>query len=512
MMALSRRSMKPRNKRPPLTLEARVRDLTEQFVAAARGTEGDINHKLESIMRTLDEVLDVVTAQRSRIASLAALVSGVKKQVDDALGGQLTPSQQQRVDRIFNELQTNTQQIDQAIDANDGDNPDQGGEGDKPKGEGESEDPDPATETRITVSSSNAYANVGEAITLSAAVEAMVSSAARNVDPVSGAVVFNVDGEAVGTATLDSTGVAAISSSEFAGGGLKEGDHEITARYQGKGKFAPSDSEPLTQTMVVPEGNPGGKTFEDIKAEAGSAGQANLDGAGQRNELPADAPQGPTPEWPGDPNNFGQPTTQTRNTRPGLPDTPGVPNAGASAAGGSATPPGQVTNAPGETRSVDPQGNPVMPRNTVEDVHSGAQRGALPDAGNPKEGESWTGGSALHPGGSKPAVTTRDGDPHAQPDVGPNPANPRAQPTAASPTAVSQDPAAQGNEVGGNLSGDPIGVSAGTVQRDDPGGLGVTKSNLGPDFQPQQGNPQVVGDAYAKGDKQPPAGGGKASN
>lgn len=317
-------------------IEGNTQDQNVAMIRAIEHAERNINRRLERIMRTLEDVLEVVTAQRTKITSLTALLSGIKKQLDAALGGQLTPSQQMRVDRIFNELQSNDAAIVEAIDANDGEDEDGG-----PK-------EDDLVQTKTEVTSSNLNSSVGEGVTFSASVTKMGPS--ENV--LTGTVVFLIDGDAVTSAALDSTGVAAISSADLAGA-LKEGDHEVKAKFTGAGKFAPSESDTIKQVVSVPEGNPGGTTFGDIKERAARQQEDKRVGrvggdpslVGMDNSDPA---KGPTAEWPGDPNNHGRPTTQTRPTRPGLPDTPGVPNTGVSGLGGNANEPGTPTNAPGD--------------------------------------------------------------------------------------------------------------------------------------------------------------------
>lgn len=179
-------------------------------------------------MATLDDVLARVQAQKGQVESLAALTAGIKKKLDEALGGQLTPSQQMRVDAIFNELQTNSGVITDAINRNDDD---------------PSNDPITIIPTRTTVTSSNAQITVGETVILNAGVEKHPDAPADKV--LSGVVSFLVDGTEVGSSTL-TDGVASYTVS-----GLAEGEHDVYASYAGNADFEKSDSQTIKQTVVA---------------------------------------------------------------------------------------------------------------------------------------------------------------------------------------------------------------------------------------------------------------------
>jgi hypothetical protein len=85
-----------------------------------------INSKLDSIiktqetmMATLDEVLADVTAESTDIASLSALIDGLRQQVADALAGTtLPPATQAKVDAIFTAAEANKAAIAKALAAN----------------------------------------------------------------------------------------------------------------------------------------------------------------------------------------------------------------------------------------------------------------------------------------------------------------------------------------------------------------------------------------------------------
>lgn len=72
----------------------------------------------EKIMPTLDETLAKVTEQGDRLDSLLAFVSGLKKQLEEALAGQMTPEMQAKIDAIFTEAEENRAKIDEALNVN----------------------------------------------------------------------------------------------------------------------------------------------------------------------------------------------------------------------------------------------------------------------------------------------------------------------------------------------------------------------------------------------------------
>lgn len=70
-------------------------------------------------MATLDEVLTSVTAQTTKLDSIAALIAGLKQQLADALAGTtLPPAVQAQVDAIFDAATANAGKIDAALTAN----------------------------------------------------------------------------------------------------------------------------------------------------------------------------------------------------------------------------------------------------------------------------------------------------------------------------------------------------------------------------------------------------------
>lgn len=197
---------------------------------------GKVLHQQEKIMHTLEETLAAVQAARSSDASIIALLVGIKKQLDSALGGALTPSQQMRVDAIFNEATAAKSEIDDAVKANT-DTSATGSGGN-------------LVQTQTVITSSGNPANAGDTITLSAGLSTDPGAPAGG--PAATGIMTFFDGDtALGTGTIDSTGVAAISSSTFAGGNLAVGDHSLHATYGGDAVYASSESRVLTQTIAA---------------------------------------------------------------------------------------------------------------------------------------------------------------------------------------------------------------------------------------------------------------------
>jgi uncharacterized protein YoxC len=70
---------------------------------------------LEKIMATLQEVLDDVTAESTAIDSVAALIQGLRDQINSA---GLSPADQAKVDAIFTAAESNKAKIAAALAAN----------------------------------------------------------------------------------------------------------------------------------------------------------------------------------------------------------------------------------------------------------------------------------------------------------------------------------------------------------------------------------------------------------
>lgn len=69
-------------------------------------------------MHRLDEMLDAVSASQTKVDSLIALTTSLHQAVIDAMGGTITPSQQMRIDAIFDSAKANADAIDKAITEN----------------------------------------------------------------------------------------------------------------------------------------------------------------------------------------------------------------------------------------------------------------------------------------------------------------------------------------------------------------------------------------------------------
>lgn len=196
--------------------------------------EGILIDLLEKIMRTLEETLAAVEAETGSIQSISTLLAGIKKQLDDALGGALTPSQQMRVDAIFNRATENKTAIDAAIKANDG-----------------VTDEDEKLPTTTSASTSASPANVGDTLIFrGSVVGGPVPEGQPAANKPTGTVSFALDGNAVGTGTIDADGAAQFTLSVP----LPAGDHSLVASYSGDGAYQKSVSEPVQQTIVAPGG------------------------------------------------------------------------------------------------------------------------------------------------------------------------------------------------------------------------------------------------------------------
>lgn len=88
--------------------------------------ESEIHRKInrilaqqEAIMATLDQVLQDVTDESTRLDSISALIDGLRKQIADILSGaNLPPDVQAKVDAIFTAAEANKAKIDAALNAN----------------------------------------------------------------------------------------------------------------------------------------------------------------------------------------------------------------------------------------------------------------------------------------------------------------------------------------------------------------------------------------------------------
>ena len=131
-MALTRRSMRPRNLRSRREFEA---ELQRALVGMSPSQLGAITKaigqatrvimaKLAAMERKMDvkvnDLLDAVEAQQSKIDSLVELANQLYARVIAAMGGEenLTPSQKMRLAQVFDAVKANSDDIDKALAAN----------------------------------------------------------------------------------------------------------------------------------------------------------------------------------------------------------------------------------------------------------------------------------------------------------------------------------------------------------------------------------------------------------
>lgn len=205
-------------------------------------------HRLEKQMAernyTTQEILDLVRAERGEIASMSAAMGALKSRLNASLTGEISPKGQAILNDIMSEVQGNSRAITAAVLNNDDDptnDVDADGNPIVPPQNTNTNSDKAATTT--TLSTSKAVVTVGEEVTFSAGV-----SAAKGIDKaITGSVTFSTDKGAIGSANLDSTGMAAFATT------VPAGDHSITATYNGDDNFATSTSEPITQSAMPVE-------------------------------------------------------------------------------------------------------------------------------------------------------------------------------------------------------------------------------------------------------------------
>ncbi len=75
--------------------------------------------QLEKIMTSLQDVLDAVTAESTKVDGIVTLIASLKQQIADALSGTtLPPAVQAKVDAVFAGLTANATKLDTALNAN----------------------------------------------------------------------------------------------------------------------------------------------------------------------------------------------------------------------------------------------------------------------------------------------------------------------------------------------------------------------------------------------------------
>lgn len=94
----------------------KINQMDANLVAMMRS----LNQKESAIMATLDDVLQEISDESSKIDSYEALFNGLQQQLTDALknSGTVTPAMQAQIDAVFNAAKQNSDKIDAAISAN----------------------------------------------------------------------------------------------------------------------------------------------------------------------------------------------------------------------------------------------------------------------------------------------------------------------------------------------------------------------------------------------------------
>lgn len=98
-----------------LVLDPVVAQKLDAILEKLNSIEGKVNIS----MKTLDEVLDEVKLERTKVSGLIVLLNGIKQQLTDALAGITLPAAAQaKVDAIFDEASAAAADIDAAVAAN----------------------------------------------------------------------------------------------------------------------------------------------------------------------------------------------------------------------------------------------------------------------------------------------------------------------------------------------------------------------------------------------------------
>lgn len=102
-----------------MTIDLNVRFVDDGKHAQIIGLLNQLLHQGKTIMASLDEVLQDVTDESTKLDSLSTLIAGLKQQVADALAGTtLPPAVQAKVDAVFAGAEANKAKIDAALNAN----------------------------------------------------------------------------------------------------------------------------------------------------------------------------------------------------------------------------------------------------------------------------------------------------------------------------------------------------------------------------------------------------------
>lgn len=85
---------------------------------ATRVVMARLQNMEEKFMSQLEDLLGAVEAQQTQIDSLITLTEGLHKQVIEAMGETITPSQKMRIAQVFEAVTANSVDIENALKAN----------------------------------------------------------------------------------------------------------------------------------------------------------------------------------------------------------------------------------------------------------------------------------------------------------------------------------------------------------------------------------------------------------
>lgn len=88
------------------------------FQQLTRPTHHTNQERHQQIMNTLQQLADLVTATNGVADSLIVLTGDIKRRLDEALAGGLTPEQQAKVDAIFTAIEEEKTELAAALVAN----------------------------------------------------------------------------------------------------------------------------------------------------------------------------------------------------------------------------------------------------------------------------------------------------------------------------------------------------------------------------------------------------------
>ena len=98
-----------------------LRGVWERIRSVLPATKHDLDkleERLMTRMKTLDDLLEEVHAEKTVVESLITLTGGIKARLDEALKGGITPAQQAKIDAIFADVTAAKDEAAAAIVAN----------------------------------------------------------------------------------------------------------------------------------------------------------------------------------------------------------------------------------------------------------------------------------------------------------------------------------------------------------------------------------------------------------